>query len=109
MAESRVPGPLGTEPRSYVWSLTTPGTRGTNDAGDPNAFALPGNTPGPVGMNDRAASPLCYADGLEEFLAGETDLDRIADELLRMGDLPARATVARWQQTNGFLAETDVL
>jgi hypothetical protein len=109
MAVSRIPGPQGKAPRTYVWSLTTPGPQGVNDPGDPNVLALPGDTPGPVGTNDRGASPAAAAGGLEKFLAAERDVDRLARELLRVGGLQGQPELARWQWINWLLGEAEEL
>ncbi len=109
MAESRIPGSHGTNARPYITSPCTPGSWGLNDQGDPNVFALLGDTPGPVGVGDRAASPLCSAEDLEDYLRREPDLGRAAEQLRRVSGLPAQPGLARWQLVSGSLGEADEL
>jgi hypothetical protein len=52
MAASRNPGPISHDPFSVFVPARTPGSLGVNDAADPDAYATPGDTPVPVGMNN---------------------------------------------------------
>src|SRR5260370_33977157 len=54
MAGSQTKPPLGTDPT--VASPRTPGPLGNNDAADPNLKVPVGDTQGPVGIRDQAAS-----------------------------------------------------
>ena len=49
------PGPVSHDPFSPLLPAQTPGTLGVRDRADPNANAQPGNTPGSTGINDAAA------------------------------------------------------
>jgi hypothetical protein len=49
------PGPISHDPFSALLPAQTPGTLGVRDRADPNANAQPGNTPGSTGINDGAA------------------------------------------------------
>ncbi len=53
---SRIPGSTQFNPFSFGIPALTPGPRGWMDSGDPNARACPGDTAGPLGVNDGAAS-----------------------------------------------------
>ena len=57
MANSRVPGPLWTNPLSLRLPDRTPGSLGRKDAADPlsRVTAHPGDSPGALGRNDHAA------------------------------------------------------
>jgi hypothetical protein len=52
MAIGRIPGPIRHEPFSKLVPARTPGSLGRNDAADPNAPSLLGDTPGPQAMKD---------------------------------------------------------
>ena len=54
MAGSNPNAPVGINPQSA--SPLTPGPLGKNDAADPNGKVPPGDTQGPVGVNDKAAA-----------------------------------------------------
>lgn len=58
MGNSRGPGPVDWWRTDDIMPPRTPGTLGRFDQSDPNACALLGDTPGPVGINDGAA---CYS------------------------------------------------
>jgi hypothetical protein len=54
MGGGRRRGPANYDPFSRFFPPRTPGTLGRNDAGDPGAFTLRGDTPGSLGLNDDA-------------------------------------------------------
>src|SRR5208282_780079 len=62
MAGSKIPGPSSTQPLLACLPPRTPGSLGINDAADPNADALRGDSPGSLGINDGAASVCQVAD-----------------------------------------------
>ena len=53
---SQIPGPLKFDRPSEQLPPRTPGPLGHNDAGDPDAGAALGDTPGSLGINDHAAA-----------------------------------------------------
>jgi len=63
MANTRVPGPEGSNPSPVAVAARTPGPLGVNDAGDPNVTAKLGDTPGPAGVNDHGDPNLPAAKG----------------------------------------------
>jgi hypothetical protein len=55
MGGGRRPGPVNDDPFSGFIPQRTPGPLGRNDAADPGALTLRGNTPGSLGVHDDAA------------------------------------------------------
>ncbi|HEU0177523.1 MAG TPA: hypothetical protein VFV58_24945 [Blastocatellia bacterium] len=62
MAGSRTPGPTRHDPFSKRVTARTPGPLGRNDAADPNALALLGDTSSSLGVKDHA-EPFAYKAG----------------------------------------------
>jgi hypothetical protein len=61
---ARKPGPESHDPFSPLLPAQTPGTLGVRDRADPNVNAHPGDTPGSTGINDGAAHAASGRAGL---------------------------------------------
>jgi DNA-binding ferritin-like protein (Dps family) len=108
---SRPPGPTQHDPFSPVVPSRTPGSLGCRDAAEPNCRAALGDTPGPLGVNDRGHFPGSVllaeasppdpaakktAGGVEMYAPGESStFDKLKQDVENLGIRYAFAAVAK--------------
>ncbi len=96
------PGPINLNPFSRFSPSRTPGPLGRNDAADPGALTLRGDTPGSLGMNDHASFEAARAiDPMDfDYLVRHHESKSHVVESVELADLVLKDKKGLWQKNN---------